>query len=41
VNGYKEGLVTRDGGISEASRPFLQAWMDRYVAWVMQHAPAR
>jgi chromate reductase, NAD(P)H dehydrogenase (quinone) len=34
----KDGLFEADGSIGAASRPFLQAWMDRYVAWVKQHA---
>jgi len=34
----KEGLFDADGSIGAASRPFLQGWMDRYVAWVAQHA---
>lgn len=38
---YKEGLLTADGRIGEASRDFLQTWMDRYVDWVKQHVPRR
>jgi chromate reductase len=34
----KEGLFGADGGIGEASRGFLQGWMDRYVAFVKRHA---
>lgn len=34
----KEGLVDASGGIGEASRQFLQQWMDRYAAWVNRHA---
>ncbi len=30
----KDGLFEADGSIGEASRAFLQGWMDRYVAWV-------
>jgi chromate reductase len=30
----KEGLFDDDGNIGEASRQFLQGWMDRYCAWV-------
>ena len=26
------------GGIGQASKQFLQTWMDRYAAWVKQHA---
>ncbi|MBL0313772.1 MAG: NAD(P)H-dependent oxidoreductase [Holophagaceae bacterium] len=35
---YKEGLFDEAGDIGEGSRKFLQKWMDRYVAWVKQHA---
>jgi chromate reductase len=34
----KEGLFDANGDIGAGSRPFLQAWMDRYVAWVKRHA---
>jgi chromate reductase, NAD(P)H dehydrogenase (quinone) len=34
----KEGLFDDAGGIGQASRKFLQEWMDRYVAWVKRHA---
>jgi chromate reductase, NAD(P)H dehydrogenase (quinone) len=34
----KEGLFDADGGIGEASRPFLQGWVDKYLAWVRAHA---
>jgi chromate reductase len=35
----KEGLLRPDGTIgNEDSRKFLQGWMDKYVAWVRQHA---
>ena len=33
----KDGLFNADGSIGEASRQFLQTWMDRYVAFVKQH----
>lgn len=33
----KEGLFDAEGNIGPDSRAFLQAWMDRYVAWVKQH----
>ncbi|MBK7615684.1 MAG: NAD(P)H-dependent oxidoreductase [Burkholderiales bacterium] len=33
----KEGLFDAHGGIGEASRPFLQNWMDHYAAWVRLH----
>jgi len=34
----KEGLFDDAGNIGEASRKFLQGWMDKYVAWVKKHA---
>ena len=34
----KEGLFDADGQVGQASRAFLQGWMDRYVAWVKKHA---
>ena len=34
----KDGLFDADGNIGEASRGFLQGWMDRYVAFVKRHA---
>jgi chromate reductase, NAD(P)H dehydrogenase (quinone) len=34
----KEGLFDADGEIGPASRQFLQSWVDRYVAFVKQHA---
>ena len=34
----KEGLFDDAGDIGEASRKFLQGWMDKYVAWVKKHA---
>lgn len=34
----KEGLFDASGNIGADSRAFLQGWMDRYVAWVKQHA---
>jgi chromate reductase, NAD(P)H dehydrogenase (quinone) len=34
----KDGLFDESGGIGEASRKFLQAWMDQYVQWVQKHA---
>ncbi len=30
----KEGFFDEQGDIGPASKPFLQKWMDRYVAWV-------
>ncbi|NLX49681.1 MAG: NAD(P)H-dependent oxidoreductase [Methanospirillum sp.] len=30
----REGMFDEDGQIGEASRPFLQRWMDGYVEWV-------
>ena len=34
----KDGLFDADGSIGAGSQKFLQSWMDRYVAWVKQHA---
>ena len=34
----KDGLFDAEGNIGEASRAFLQGWMDKYVAWVKRHA---
>lgn len=34
----KEGLFDDAGNIGSGSRDFLQGWMDKYVAWVKQHA---
>ncbi len=34
---HKEGLYDADGNIGEASKKFLQSWVDAYVAWVKQH----
>jgi chromate reductase len=34
----KEGLFDASGNIGQDSRKFLQEWMDRYVAWVREHA---
>jgi chromate reductase len=34
----KEGLFDPSGNIGPDSRKFLLGWMDRYVAWVKQHA---
>jgi chromate reductase, NAD(P)H dehydrogenase (quinone) len=34
----KDDLFAADGRIGEASRKFVQDWMNRYVAWVKQHA---
>ncbi len=33
----KDGLFDADGHIGEASRGFLQGWMDRYVVFVKKH----
>ena len=35
---YKEGLFDAAGDIGEASRGFLQGWMDRYVAFLRRNA---
>ncbi|SFC66830.1 NAD(P)H-dependent FMN reductase [Polaromonas sp. OV174] len=34
----KEGLYDANGDIGEASREFLQGWVNQYVAWVKKHA---
>ena len=34
----KEGLFDEAGNIGPASSKFMQSWMDKYVAWVKQHA---
>ena len=34
----KDGLFDAAGDVGPDSRKFLQAWMDRYVAWVEKHA---
>lgn len=34
----KEGLFDSAGDIGQGSKAFLQGWMDRYVAWIKQHA---
>lgn len=34
----KEGLYDEAGNIGEASRKFLQGWVNEYVAWVKKHA---
>jgi chromate reductase len=34
----KDGLFAADGSVGDASKAFLQGWMDQYVAWVKRHA---
>lgn len=34
----KEGLFDEAGNIGEASRAFLQTWMDRFATWVKRNA---
>jgi chromate reductase, NAD(P)H dehydrogenase (quinone) len=34
----KEGLFDAAGNIGDASKKFLQGWMDQYAAWVKRHA---
>jgi chromate reductase len=34
----KEGLFDASGSIGEQSKQFFQNWMDKYAAWVKQHA---
>jgi chromate reductase len=38
---WKEGLVDGDGNLGEASRKFLQQWMDSFVKFVREHVRAR
>lgn len=33
----KEGLIDEAGNIGDASKAFLQNWMDRFVDWVKKH----
>ena len=33
----KDGLFDEAGNIGEASKKFLQGWMDQYVAWIKSH----
>ena len=33
----KEGLFDAEGNIGEASRGFVQTWMDRFVAFIRRH----
>jgi chromate reductase len=36
---FKEGLVDEKGNVTvEATKQFLQKWMDAYVAWVKRFA---
>ncbi|MEN1970804.1 NADPH-dependent FMN reductase [Luteimonas sp. MJ204] len=34
----KDGPFEADGSVGEASRGFLQGWVDGYVAWVKKHS---
>ncbi|MGC4060206.1 MAG: NAD(P)H-dependent oxidoreductase [Aquabacterium sp.] len=34
----KDGLFDANGEIGAASKPFIQGWVDQYVAWVKKHA---
>jgi chromate reductase len=36
----REGLFDANGDIGVASRPFLEKWMNQFIAWVKQHPPA-
>lgn len=33
----KEGLFDAEGNVGEASKKFLQTWVDAYLAWVKSH----
>jgi chromate reductase len=35
---HKDGMYDDTGKLSEASRKFLQSWVDAYVTWVKEHA---
>lgn len=35
---HREGLYDEAGNIGQASRKFLQGWVNAYVAWVKKHA---
>ncbi len=35
---FKEGLFDAEGNVGEASRSFLQGWMDRYTTFVRRNA---
>jgi len=37
----KEGLFDAEGNIGPDSREFLQGWMDKYTAWIREHADAK
>jgi len=37
----KEGLFDDKGHVSDASKQFLQGWMDKYVDWVKRHNLAK
>ena len=34
----KDGLFDEAGNIGAGSKAFLQGWMDKYLAWIKQHA---
>lgn len=34
---HKDGLIDANGQIGEASKQFVQGWVDQYVAWVKRH----
>jgi len=33
----KDGLFDADGNIGEASKAFVQGWLDKYIDWVKKH----
>jgi len=35
---HKEGLFDDKGHVAEGSKQFLQGWVDKYVAWINDHA---
>lgn len=36
-----DSLFDKTGNVGEGSKKFLQDWLERYAAWVAQHAQAR
>lgn len=37
----REGLFDESGQIAQENRGFFQTWMDRYAAWIRQHAASQ
>lgn len=34
---FREGMFNADGSVGADSKPFLQSWMDSFVAWVARY----